>query len=238
MSALRRWRGTASVLAGSARAVREGGPGVPARRLLEELGVEVVADGDRLSVPATRGTLIVANHLSWLDIVASLALEPTGFLAKRELRGWPLLGGLAERCGTLFIGRTELRRLPHVVNELAAVLRSGRSVVAFPEGTTWCGAQHSSHRGGTFRRAVFQAAIDAGAPIRPVTFEYRQGGEPSTIASFVGEDTLLASLRRVIRARDLSVRVTTHEALSPVGDRRALAARAEAVVRGAGVAHA
>lgn len=241
MTALRRWRGAAAVLACAPAAARGDGLGSPARRLLEELGVEVVADSERLSVPATRGTLVVANHLSWLDIVASLAVEPTGFLAKREVRDWPVLGRLAERRGTLFLGRAELRQLPRVVRELADTLRSGRSVLVFPEGTTWCGGAHDSahdsahntaHRGGKFRRAVFQAAIDAGAPIRPVTFEYRQGGERSTVASFVGDDTLAASLRRVVRARDLSVHVCAHEPFSPVGDRRDLAARAEAVVHG------
>ncbi|TNC28535.1 1-acyl-sn-glycerol-3-phosphate acyltransferase [Amycolatopsis alkalitolerans] len=221
---MRRWRGA---LAASGSAARGGELRSSARRLLTELGVEVVTDAERLSVPGARGTLIVANHLSWLDIVAALAIEPTAFLAKREVGRWPVVGGLARRCGTRFIDRHQLRGLPAVVVDVASTLRSGRSVLVFPEGTTWCG----SHGGGTFRRAAFQAAIDARAPIRPVTLGYRQGGEPSTVASFVGEDTLLNSLRRVVRARDLRVEVEVHEAFEPYADRRELAARAEAAVR-------
>lgn len=227
MQAVRRWRGALTVLAGAGAAVRDGGLRPPAKRLLAELGVQVATDTDRLSAPGGRGTLIVANHVSWLDIIAALTVEPTAFLAKREVGRWPLVGGLARRCGTMFIGRNDLRGLPEVVGKLAATLRSGRSVLVFPEGTTWCGR----HGGGVFRRAAFQAAIDADAPVRPVTFGYLQGDEPSTVASFVGEDTLLASLRRVTRASDLRVRVTAHEPFEPFGDRRELAARAELVVR-------
>ncbi|SFK82302.1 1-acyl-sn-glycerol-3-phosphate acyltransferases [Amycolatopsis sacchari] len=227
MQAVRRWRGVGSTLAGLPSAVRRGELRATARRLLTELGVDLATDTDRLSAPGGRGTLIVGNHVSWLDIVAALAVEPPGFLAKAEIAGWPVIGDLARRSGTAFVARDELRRLPQVVASLADTLRSGRSVLVFPEGTTWCGRCG----GGTFRRAAFQAAIDAGAPIRPVTFEYRQDGEPSTVAAFVGEDTLLASLRRVVHTDDLTVRLIAHEPFEPDGTRRELAARAEATTR-------
>ncbi|HVW43488.1 MAG TPA: 1-acyl-sn-glycerol-3-phosphate acyltransferase [Amycolatopsis sp.] len=216
---MRRRAAATSVLAGSLRRhdLRE-----PARRLLEKLEVSLAANTDRLSVPGDRGTLIVANHISWLDIVAALAVEPTAFLAKHDVRRWPVIGSLAARHGTVFVDRHEMRRLPQVVAGLAGALRSGRSVVVFPEGTTWCGRCGQ----GVFRRAAFQAAIDAGAPIRPVTLEYDQGGEPSTAAAFVGDDPLLASLGRVTRARDLRIRLTAQPAFAADGDRRELAARA------------
>ncbi|MCZ0973951.1 lysophospholipid acyltransferase family protein [Streptomyces albulus] len=78
------------------------------------------------------GTLIVLNHISWLDIVALLAVEPAVLLAKREVGGWPLVGGLAQRAGTHFIDRTHPRRLPRTVAELSALLAAGRSVAVFP----------------------------------------------------------------------------------------------------------
>ncbi|HVV11128.1 lysophospholipid acyltransferase family protein [Amycolatopsis sp.] len=225
---MRRWQAVTSVLAGTSAAVRRRELGAQARRLLSELDIDLSANTDRLSVPGERGTLLVANHVSWLDIVAALAIEPVGFLAKREMREWPVLGGVAVRCGTTFIDRDELRGLPFVVSDLTSLLLSGRSVLVFPEGTTWCGHCRSADGlpGGVFRRAAFQAAIDASALIRPVTFEYHQGGEPSTVASFVGTDTLFTSLRRVVRADGLGVRVTAQPAFAPDGDRRALAARA------------
>lgn len=173
------------------------------------------------------GTLVVANHVSWLDIVALLAVEPVTFLAKREVAGWPFVGPWARRAGTLLLDRWSLRGLPGAVDAVAARLRAGESVAAFPEATTWCGRP-----GGRFRRAVFQAAVDAGAPVRPVTLTYLQRGEPSTVAAFVGDDGLAASLGRVLRARELTVRVDTHAPLPPTADRRTLALHAERAVHG------
>ncbi|MFF8789605.1 lysophospholipid acyltransferase family protein [Streptomyces sp. NPDC015125] len=176
------------------------------------------------------GTLIVVNHISWLDILALLAVEPVTLLAKREVGTWPVVGGLARRAGTHFIDRTSPRRLQHTVREVSELLGSGRSVAVFPQATTWCTAD----RGG-FRRATFQAALDAGAPVRPVTLGYTQQGLPSTVAAFCGEDTFAASLRRVLAARALTVRVTAHPVLNAADgfwDRRELAERAARLVLG------
>ncbi|MFG2141335.1 lysophospholipid acyltransferase family protein [Streptomyces sp. NPDC048650] len=195
-----------------------GGPAAPGQ-----------GQGQGLTVPAGGpGTLVVVNHISWLDIPALLAVEPVTLLAKREVGGWPVVGGLARRAGTHFIDRTDPRRLPYAVAELTELLASGRSVAVFPQATTWCTAGP-----GAFRRATFQAALDAGAPVRPVTVGYTQGGGPSTVAAFCGEDTFAASLRRVLTARALAVRVTAHPAVAGVGlDRRELAALAEHAVLG------
>ncbi|MEU4893861.1 lysophospholipid acyltransferase family protein [Streptomyces sp. NPDC044780] len=205
---------------------------IRAAAVLDSLGIRLeVAGGTTLSAPGGTGTLVVANHISWLDIVALLAVEPVVMLAKREIAGWPLVGPLATRAGTLYIDRGSLRELPRTVREMAALLRAGRSVTAFPQGITWCAGT-----GGSFRRATFQAALDAGAPVRPVTLDYVQHGVPTTVAAFVGEDDFGTSLRRVIRADGLTVRVAVHRPLRPVhsaDDRRVLAARAQATVCGA-----
>ncbi|MFD0473842.1 lysophospholipid acyltransferase family protein [Nonomuraea thailandensis] len=148
------------------------------------------------------GTLVVANHISWLDPLVIAATVPSRPLAKREVAGWPVISTLVAGAGALFIDRDRLTALPSAVAGVAGALRAGDTVVAFPEGTTWCG------RGmGGFRRAVFQAAIDAGADVRPATLRYREGREPSTRACFVGDDSLLASLLRVAATRDLVVEV-------------------------------
>ncbi|MDT0460445.1 lysophospholipid acyltransferase family protein [Streptomyces sp. DSM 41527] len=176
------------------------------------------------------GTLIVVNHISWLDILALLAVEPVTLLAKREVGTWPVVGGLARRAGTHFIDRTSPRRLRHTVREVSELLGSGRSVAVFPQATTWCTADR-----GSFRRATFQAALDAGAPVRPVTLHYTQQGLPTTVAAFCGEDTFAASLRRVLAARALTVRVTAHPVLHAADglwDRRELADRAARAVLG------
>ncbi|MGW7579038.1 lysophospholipid acyltransferase family protein [Streptomyces sp. NPDC054765] len=197
--------------------------------MLDALGVRVEGAAP-LTAGDGPGTLIVVNHISWLDILALLAIEPVTLLAKREVGGWPVVGGLARRAGTHFIDRTSPRRLRHTVQEVSELLGSGRSVAVFPQATTWCTADR-----GTFRRATFQAALDAGAPVRPVTLGYTQQGLPSTVAAFCGEDTFAASLRRVLAARALTVRVMAHPALTAADgcpDRRELAQRAARAVLG------
>jgi 1-acyl-sn-glycerol-3-phosphate acyltransferase len=176
-----------------------------------------------------KGALIVANHVSWLDVLVLLAYAPARLLAKREVRSWPAIGLLAAAAGSVFIDRLRPRALPRTVADVTAALRAGGVVAVFPEGTTWCG-----RTGGSFRPAMFQAAIDAGVPVAPVTLRFGlTGGADTTVAAFLGEDTLLASLRRVVTARGLRVTVQAHPALHPVAgaSRRALARVAQSAVR-------
>ncbi|MFI5958512.1 lysophospholipid acyltransferase family protein [Cryptosporangium sp. NPDC051539] len=171
------------------------------------------------------GSLVVANHVSWLDVLVLGAYRPGRIVARADLRDWPLLGVLAVRARTIFIDRVRLRTLPDAVADVRAALADGARVVAFPEGTTWCGAE-----GGRFRPALFQAAIEAGAPIEPITIRYRAGGRTSTTPAFVGDDPLVASVWRVARARGLSADVRCHPPVAPVGDRRDLADEAGRLV--------
>lgn len=192
-----------------------------ARAVLAALGVRLVARG---RVPERRA-LLVANHVSWLDIVALLAAAPAQMLAKHEVRGWPVIGSLAAAGGTIFVDRTRPRALPGTVADVTAALRRGGVVAVFPEGTTWCGAES-----GRFRPAMFQAAIDAGAVVVPVSIRY---GDGATTAAFLGDDTLWTSLLRVLAEPRLSVTVTATPALhaEAVATRRQLARVAEAAVR-------
>ncbi|MFI1832671.1 lysophospholipid acyltransferase family protein [Streptomyces olivaceoviridis] len=192
------------------------------RMIVRAIGVRVRITG---AAPPAGGLLLVANHVSWLDVPLLTAVRPARMLAKTEVRRWPLAGALAARGGTLFIERDRLRALPGTVTEIAGALRAGAAVTAFPEGSTWCGRAH-----GRFRRAVFQAALDAGVPVQPVGLRYRwQDGGPGTTAAFVGEDTLPASLWRVARARGLVAEVEVRPVIPPGThpDRRALAHAAQ-----------
>jgi 1-acyl-sn-glycerol-3-phosphate acyltransferase len=188
---------------------------VLSRAILAVLGVRLVWRG---SEPRP-GSLLVANHISWLDVIALTAIRQVRMVAKHDVRGWPGIGGMTARAGTIFIDRTRPRALPGTVAEVAAALRAGRSVVVFPEGTTYCGPES-----GRFRSALFQAAIDAGAPVVPVSVSY-----DSTEAAFVGEDTLGESIVRIARARGLTVTLAAAPALrpDPGADRRALARAAQ-----------
>lgn len=171
-----------------------------ARGTLRALGVRLAVRGRLPRPPA----LLVANHVSWLDILAVLAVSPARMLAKREVRDWPVLGPLAAAAGTVFVDRSRPRDLPATVGRVAGALRAGHSVAVFPEGTTWCGAAAGCRPGRGFRPAVFQAAVDAGAPVVPLRLAYRYAGDASTLPAFLGEETLWASVRRVLGVRDLA----------------------------------
>lgn len=177
------------------------------------------------------GRLIVANHISWLDIPLVLAVLPSRMLAKSDLRTWPVIGRLARRAGTLFIERDRLRALPATIGSITAALLAGDRVTVFPEGSTWCGRAR-----GPFRRAAFQAALDARVPVQPVHLAYLRGdGTPAGEPAFVGDDPLTASLWRIARARGVRAEVSLLPRIPPgrYADRRDLAAAAQAAVAAA-----
>ena len=196
------------------------------RLMLRCLGVRITVSGG--PIRNLQGVLVVSGHVSWVDIFAIGSVMPGSFVAKSELISWPALGMLARLMKVIPIERANLRRLPDVVGTIAGRLRAGHTVVAFPEGTTWCGLAY-----GPFRPAMFQAAVDAGRPVQPLRLAYHhRDGRPSTVAAYVGNDTLLASIRRLITARRTIVRVQVESIQLPGTDRRDLAARCETAVRG------
>jgi 1-acyl-sn-glycerol-3-phosphate acyltransferase len=180
------------------------------------------------------GELLAVNHLSWIEVLAVGTLRPVRMVAKRETGDWPVIGRIARRSGALFVDRAGLRGLRATVAATADALRAGADVAVFPEGTTWCGAA-----AGPFRRAVFQAAIDAVAPVRPVAVVLRlPSGEPATAAAFIGEQTLWDSLMRVLRLPGLDCELTVLPAAAPCVDRRELARRAgDAIAAVTGIPH-
>ncbi|MEH3143196.1 MAG: lysophospholipid acyltransferase family protein [Mycobacterium kyogaense] len=196
------------------------------RIVLRCLGIRITVSGGPIrNVP---GVLVVSGHVSWVDIFAIGAVMPGAFVAKAEMVGWPGLGALARLMKVIPIERDNLRRLPEVVAAVAERLRAGRTVVAFPEGTTWCGLGY-----GPFRPAMFQAAIDAGRPVQPLRLSYHhRDGRASTAAAYIGDDSLLTSIRRLVTAQRTVVHVRVESLQLPGDDRRDLAARCEAAVRG------
>jgi 1-acyl-sn-glycerol-3-phosphate acyltransferase len=191
------------------------------RAMVRAAGVRVRITG---AAPPDGGVLLVANHISWLDIPLLAAVRPARMLAKTEIRRWPVAGPLAAR-GALFIERDRLRALPETVARIAGALRAGAAVGVFPEGSTWCGRAQ-----GNFRRAVFQAALDAHVPVQPVRIRYRLAdGGATTTPAFVGDDSLVASVWRVVSARGLVAEVDVRPPLPPGShpDRRSLARAAQ-----------
>ncbi|MFI2739232.1 lysophospholipid acyltransferase family protein [Streptomyces sp. NPDC018711] len=191
------------------------------RAVVRAFGVRVRYEGAAGAV--TGPLLVVANHVSWLDIPLVAAVLPGRMVAKTEVRHWPVLGTLAALGGTLFLDRDRLRALPDAVREMAGVLAGGGRVVVFPEGSTWCGRAR-----GRFRPAAFQAALDAGCAVLPVRIDYR----PADAAAYVGDDPLGASLWRVVTAREIVANIRILDPIPSIRypDRRALASAAQLAV--------
>jgi 1-acyl-sn-glycerol-3-phosphate acyltransferase len=195
------------------------------RMMLRSLGVRITLSGG--PVRNLSGVLVVSNHVSWVDVFAIGAVLPGAFVARADLADWPGLGLAVRLMNVIPIERASLRRLPAVVNAVAQRLSAGRTVVAFPEGTTWCGADY-----GPFHPAMFQAAVDTGRPVQPLRLSYHhRDGRPSTATAFLGEDSLWASLNRITRARHTVVGVEVGCLQLPGSSRRDLAARCEREVR-------
>jgi 1-acyl-sn-glycerol-3-phosphate acyltransferase len=195
------------------------------RAMLRALRIRLEVTGDGRFGAA--GVLVVSNHTSWLDLVVLGAVQPLRMVAKSEVRGWPVIGLLARRVGTVFVDRERLSALPRTITTISGALAGGVAIGAFPEGTTWCGLAS-----GRFRPAVFQAAVDTATVVRPVALRYRLAGAgPTTVAAFVGDTTLWAAMVRSAAVRGLVVEVHVLPLLLTTGaDRRVLAARAEAAV--------
>jgi 1-acyl-sn-glycerol-3-phosphate acyltransferase len=197
------------------------------RLFLRCIGVRIAKSGGPIrNVP---GVLVVTPHISWMDAFVIYALMPGTFVTKVEVTKSPGLDLMARVMKLIPIDRAKLRLLPDVVDTVADRLRSGQTVVAFPEGTTWCGLVH-----GEFRPAMFQAAIDAGRPVQPLRLSYHhRDGRLSTVPAFIGDDTLGRSFLRVVSSRPTVAHVHVEEFQLPGEHRRDLALRCQEAVRGA-----
>lgn len=188
------------------------------RGLLKGLGLRLHAHGNFHA----GAKLIVANHVSWLDIAAIHALCPQArFVSKAEVRQWPLVGRLVDGADTLYLQRERARDAMRVLHAITQALQQGDTVAVFPEGTTGEG-----HELLPFHANLLQAVIASGEPVQPVALRYSDPLHAvSPAASFVGDMTLGQSLWRLACAQGLAVQL---QVLPPQAvahaDRRALAA--------------
>jgi len=186
--------------------------------MLRLIGIELVVKGN----PALNGPLLlVANHMSWLDITALHAARFCRFVSKADIKKWPFIGLLASGIGTLFIERESRRDAMRVVHHMTASLQAGDVLGVFPEGTTTDGTGLLP-----FHANLFQAAITANAPIQPVALQFidTTTGQRSTAPCYVGDDTLAESVWRTLTAVNIAVVINFGEPQFPAGrDRRTLA---------------
>jgi 1-acyl-sn-glycerol-3-phosphate acyltransferase len=209
------------------------------RMMLWCLGVRVTVSGGPIrNLP---GMLVVSDHMSWLDIVTIATVLPTtrwraapaSFVGRADVAANLVVRMMACIIKVIPIERASLRQLPAVVDAVAARLRAGQTVVAFPEGTTWCGLAS-----GPYYPAMFQAAVDTGRPVQPLRLRYHhRDGRVSTVPAYIGDDTLPRSIGRLLVARRTVARVYVEPLQLPGDDRRELARRCQAAIRMKATSH-
>ncbi len=196
------------------------------RQLLDILNIGIRTEGARL-VHGEIGCLIVANHISWLDVFVLNAIYPSRFIAKAEVRNWPLIGWLCKRSDTIFIEHAMRQDAASVNLRVSALLKQGVCVRLFPEGATTDGKQVWH-----FRSALIQSAIDAGARLCPIALCYLdEEGELNAAAAFIGDTTLTQSIWQILRCQQLDALMVFTPALTTVnGNRRLLARTAQEAI--------
>ncbi|MBG6070970.1 MULTISPECIES: 1-acyl-sn-glycerol-3-phosphate acyltransferase [unclassified Polaromonas] len=195
--------------------------------LLGHIGIALEVRGQP---PVLGPVLLVANHISWLDIPVMHAARHCRFVSKSDIKDWPLVGTLATAAGTLYIERSSRRDALRVVQLMRDALLTGEVLAVFPEGTTGDGLSVLP-----FHANLLQAAVSADAPAQPVGLRFidKASGQPSHAPSYVGSDTLLGSIWRTLSAPPIVAVVHYGEPEQAAGrDRRAWSAQLRSSVDG------
>ena len=185
------------------------------RKMLAIFGVEYQLHGNMPTLD-THGVVIVSNHISWLDIWLLYSIRPVRFIAKADVRAWPVIGWLAQQCGTLFIQRERRHHTADIIREAAELLARGDCIGLFPEGTTTDGRSLLP-----FHSSLFQAAVIHHAPVVLMAIRYRLAdGSIDTAPAYYGGLTLLDSFRAILSRRRIHVEVTCLGTLDTHGKTR------------------
>jgi lyso-ornithine lipid O-acyltransferase len=189
-----------------------------ARYVLWVMGVEVRLAG----TPAAEPHLLVANHLSYVDILVLASIGDVTFVAKHEVNGWPIVGAMCRFVDTVFVRRSRGAAVSDALDTIARVLTAGRTVVLFPEGTSSDGKDVLP-----FYSPLLEGARRAGRPLGWAALAYDTPGRPGSESETVcwwGDMTLVGHFWRVLQLSAIEADVTFGELMEPGEDRKALAA--------------
>jgi 1-acyl-sn-glycerol-3-phosphate acyltransferase len=190
------------------------------RQLLVIFNIGIQIEGQQ-PMRGEGGCMIVSNHVSWLDIFVLNAIHPSQFIAKSEVRNWPVIGWISRRSGTIFIERAMRQDASKIKQRVSLLLKQGACIGLFPEGTTTDGTQV-----GHFHSALIQPAIDAGVKLCPIALRYQNDdGYLSSAAAFIGDTTLVQSIWRILRTPHLNALVVFTPVLLSVNENRRVLAR-------------
>jgi 1-acyl-sn-glycerol-3-phosphate acyltransferase len=184
------------------------------RRLLHILNVKLRVHG---RLPADHvPTMIVSNHVSWLDIWVIHSVCPVRFIAKSDIRTWPIMGWLAARAGTVYIERTRRHDTHRINRAIADILARDERIGLFPEGTTTDGSHVLP-----FHASLFQPALSCGARIVAAGIRYPlRDGRPNLDASYAGDRSLVESIRLILAERQLRAELVFAGVVEPEGKTR------------------
>ncbi len=196
-------------------------------------GVRVAATGHRRLAPSHKGRLVVANHLSYVDVLVLASLSPSVFVTSVELRNTLLLGQLARLSGSLFVERRKASGLRQEIDAITAVLNQGFSVALFPEGTTFNGDHVHP-----FKQSLLDAAVKADCGILPVCIRYqRANNRPLSAATrdavlYYGGISFFRHFPRFLALRSVDVQVSVLRPITAGNDasRKQLALRAHEAI--------
>ena len=186
------------------------------KRITSRLGIKLISAD---SLPQ-RG-LVVSNHLSHLDILLYGALGPIVFVAKSDLKSWPLLGRLATCGGTVFVNRQRSIKAGNAAREMEHLLDRNLPVLLFPEGTTGDGKSVLP-----FRSSLFEAAVRSAKTITPAAIRYSAPGVDEQALAYYGAKSFLPHLYETLSHRELTVTINFSEQSARFKDRKQAASAA------------
>jgi len=191
-------------------------------RLLWFFGIRVNTRGTPVDGPV----LIVANHISWLDVLALHAKVAMGFVGKAEIDQWPVFSFMARTGGTIFHQRGSHNSAEDVISKMVGRLKQGRRVIIFPEGGILPGVEVR-----VFHARMFRAAVDVGCPVQPVMVRYLRNGKRDDDILFHKDEGMLANFARLLARRGAVADVHFLPPIESKGQpRRALADAARSAV--------
>lgn len=177
--------------------------------LISVLGVKVKVEGQPIQNSAV---MLVSNHVSWIDIFVLNSCRTTSFVAKKEIKDWPIVGRLVAQAGTIFVDRSSRAAMRGVNQELNACFAQGMCTGLFPEGTTSDGLSVKNFFGG-----LLEAPLKASVPIQPVAILLYFKGERSAYPSFIGDETLVHNIWVLLSNFGISMTVRFLEPITESG---------------------
>ncbi len=189
---------------------------------LEILGIRVLHETSLAQIEQSAAPLMfVANHVSWVDALIIQSIQPSIFVAKSEVKHWPIVGSIATACGVVFVDRGSPSSARRMVDDVSSALHHGYCVAGFPEGTSSEGSTVS-----LFHANLFEAAIHPHIQVQPLAIRYTNPntGALCLKAAFIGDIGFVQSLHQVMTSTGIHAKVHAGALLSPQGhSRRTLA---------------